>query len=103
MQAFSGYAFVRAGLNLSVRPTMKKYKSAYLSFCDKRGSQNHEESRVLSRRTPLCFAGHYIYVLLTHGYGFSSDTWDIAFEDTVSVAMCNSHIRSQPTSLVVAM
>ncbi|XP_046851121.1 ectonucleoside triphosphate diphosphohydrolase 8-like [Xenia sp. Carnegie-2017] len=81
--AFSGYAFVRAGLNLSVTPTMKKYKSAYLSFCDKRGSQIHEQPRVSSRRTPLCFAGHYIYVLLTHGYGFSSETWDIAFEDTV--------------------
>jgi hypothetical protein len=34
---------------------------------------------------PTCFAGHYIYALLTHGFGFNNKTWKISFKDTVSI------------------
>lgn len=39
---------------------------------------------VMADRSRICFSAHYVYALLTQGYGFDKNTWKISFKETVS-------------------
>mgnify|MGYP002803960462 CR=1 FL=1 len=80
--AFSGYSIFAKKLKLPSSPTMKQYKSAYQNYCNK---TEHEVKELHAKIhiIPTCFAGHYIYALLTYGFGFTNNTWKISFENTV--------------------
>lgn len=80
--AFSAYYHIANNLNLSTTPTMEEFRNAYLTYCSKKGAEV-KQSHTFVRRIPTCFAGHYMYALLTHGFGFHNSTWKISFEKTV--------------------
>lgn len=80
--AFSGYDFIVKNLNLSSTPTGVEFRTAFEKFCRKSWHEVTKYSKFHNDSRP-CFNGHYVYALLTQGYGFNNQTWNISFEKSV--------------------
>ncbi|XP_072037470.1 ectonucleoside triphosphate diphosphohydrolase 8-like isoform X2 [Amphiura filiformis] len=75
--AFSVFAKVFEGLNLSTKPTMKEVNDTRYDFCNK----TYDELKAMPGYNKYlllyCFEIHYIWTLWVDGYKFGEDNWDI--------------------------